>query len=376
MKIAIITFQASDNCGSHLQAYALQEVLEHKYNQEVQVIDFSSPAQQEMYSIFVPTKRFRDVLRNILRIFLYPVLKKEQNEFRKFWRFFNLTPKRYEDSIELSELDGKFDVFVCGSDQIWNYHAGDYADAYLLDFVHKSKKVAYAVSMGQAILNDNPEHATKYKKLLADFSAISIREFKSKEMIQAITKLPVKICLDPTFLLDSSDYDKLMSTKPLIKGKYIFCYAFFYHKMFVENVLRLSRRLGMPVYMIDRKQNIIKGAGRAGIKLTPHTGTEAFLNIFKYATLVFTTSFHGTAFSVNFKKNFWYLNETGGEGDGRATSLLRQLGLMSRYVTPAEIEQINDLLAPIDYTLPYEKLRELRSDSFKFIEENIVNNDR
>lgn len=375
MKIAIITFHASDNCGSHLQTYALQHVLEKKYAQNVQVIDFSSPKQQEMYSIFVPVHRFRDILRNILRIVMYPVLKKEQNEFRKFWRFFHLTPKRYETSDELLELDGKYDVFVCGSDQIWNYHAGDYADAYLLDFVHKSKKVAYAVSMGQAILNDDPEHEAKYKRLLSDFSAISIREFKSKAMIQSITDLPIEICLDPTFLLDTTDYDRIMPTEPLIKGKYIFCYAFTYHKMFVENVMELSRRLGMPVYMIDRKQNIIKGAGRSGIKLTPHTGTEAFLNIFKYATLVFTTSFHGTAFSVNFKKNFWYLNETGGEGDGRATSLLRQLDLMVRYVTPTEIKLIDDLLAPIDYTMPYERLKTLREVSFSFIEENIVKQD-
>lgn len=371
-KIAVITFHASDNCGSHLQAYALQYVLREKYNQDVTIIDFSNLTQRQMYSVFVPVTCLRDVFRNILRFVLYPILKKEQVEFRKFWRFFNLTPKRYKTSKDLEELDGLYDIFVCGSDQVWNYKAGDYDDAYLLNFVHKSTKVAYAVSMGQAVLNDSSCHTKKYTNLLSDFSAISIREFKSQSMIQAITNLPVKICLDPTLLLDSHIYDELMESKPLISGKYIFCYAFTYNAAFVKCVMKLSERLGMPVYMIDRKQNIINGAGLKGIRLTPHTGTEAFLNIFKYATLIFTTSFHGTAFSVNFRKIFWYLNETGDEGDGRATSLLRQMGLMSRYVTPSEIAEIQNLMAPIDYSFTYDKLNSLRKESFDFIEKNIV----
>lgn len=371
-KIGVITFHASDNCGSMLQTYAFQHIMCEKYGIRVEIIDFSNSMQQEMYSIFVKTHRFRDILRNILRVILFPVLKKEQNGFRKFWRYYNLSSKSYRYNSDLKELDGVYDVVVCGSDQVWNFRAGDYDDAYLLNFVRKSKKVAYAVSLGQALLNDTPEHVTKYTKLLEDFSAISVRETKSQALVKSLVRVPVDICLDPTFLLDEEEYDKIMPSDRLIKEPYIFCYAFFYHKQFCENVLALSHRLGLPVYMMDRKQYYIRRVFQTEIKLTPLAGPEAFLNIFKHAEMIFTTSFHGTAFSVILKKKFWYLNETGGEGDGRATSLLRQMGLMHRYVTPDELRNIENLQENIDFDKVGENLNELRKHSFDFIEKNIL----
>ena len=110
----------------------------------------------------------------------------------------------------------------------------------------------------------------------------------------------------------------------------------------------------------------------SGIKLTPMAGPEAFLNVFRNAEMIFTTSFHGTAFSVIFQKKFWYLNETGGEGDGRATSLLRQFGLMHRYVTPTQIQEIVDLNEPINFIEVEKKLKELLEHSLDFIKNNII----
>lgn len=372
MKIGIITFHASDNCGSELQAYALQYILENHFNAEVEIINYRSKKQRDMYSLFVPISRFRDVLRNVLRVFMFPILYKEQKGYRKFWRYYHLSNYEYADSNELQNIDGKYDVIVCGSDQIWNYNAGDYSDSYLLDFVHKSKKVGYAVSMGQAILNNSPKNTEKYKRMIADFSALSVREFKSQPMLQSLSPVPVDICLDPTFLLDSNLYIKMSGNNRLIKEKYIFCYAFTYHKQFCDNVINISNRLGLPVYMMDRKQYYIKRVFMSGIKLTPMAGPEAFLNVFRNAEMIFTTSFHGTAFSVIFQKKFWYLNETGGEGDGRATSLLRQFGLMHRYVTPTQIQEIVDLNEPINFVEVEKKLKELREHSLDYIKNNII----
>lgn len=371
-RIGLITFHASDNCGSMLQTYALQYVLEKKYGQYVEIINFSNDKQHEMYSIFVKVRRLRDVLRNVLRLILYPSLKKEQDGFRKFWKYYNLSKKSYRSNIELKELDWKYDTVVCGSDQIWNFQTGDYDDAYVLNFLNKTPKVAYAVSLGQAKLNDTSEHKEKYRNLLSDFKAISVREFKSQPLVQSLSKVNVDICLDPTFLISPDVYYNIMPEKRLIKEKYIFCYAFYYHKQFCDNVLELSKRLNLPVYMMDRKQYYIKRVFSTGIKLTPFAGPEAFLNIFKFADMIFTTSFHGTAFSVIFKKKFWYLNETGGEGDGRATSLLRQMNLMQRYVTPTEIKQKKNLWEEINFIDVYNNLEMLRKHSFEFIEENII----
>lgn len=370
-KIGLITFHASDNCGSMLQTYALQKVLLNR-GLDVEIINFSCENQREMYSIFVKIRVLRDVVRNIIRLILYPILKREQNGFRCFWKYYRLSKNAYRFNRDLFSIGKMYDCIVCGSDQVWNYKAYDFDDAYLINFAENVRKVAYAVSMGQARLDDDLVQKNKYEKMISDFYAVSIREFKSQSMIQSITNLPVYICLDPTFLINEPDYKSLMGEKRLIDGDYIFCYAFTYHKQFVENVVALSKRLNMPVYMMDRKQNIIKCAWKKGVKLTPAAGPEAFLNVFYYASMIFTTSFHGTAFSVIFKKKFWYLNETGGEGDGRATSLLRQMGLMHRYVTPNELIEIEDLREKIDYDEVYVKLNELRMHSMRFIDEFIV----
>lgn len=45
MKIGIITFHASHNCGSMLQAYALCKVLRDEYHQDAELIDFPTQGQ-------------------------------------------------------------------------------------------------------------------------------------------------------------------------------------------------------------------------------------------------------------------------------------------------------------------------------------------
>jgi hypothetical protein len=135
--------------------------------------------------------------------------------------------------------------------------------------------------------------------------------------------------------------------------------------------MALSKKIGMPVYMMERVPWYIQKVFKTGIKLTPSSGPEAFLNIFKNASMVFTTSFHGTVFSVINKKRFWYLNEKNGSGDGRASSLLNQLGLIDRYVTKEEMANIN-LKEEIDYTSVDEKLNKLQFESLEFLKNNIL----
>jgi hypothetical protein len=369
-RIGIITFHASDNCGSMLQTYALQKVL-IELGCHVEIINFSNEGQRKMYSIFVPLKNFRSIFRNIARLLIYPILAKDKVDYRKFKRFFKLTTEEYSANNELFELDGKFDTFITGSDQVWNYKCPDFDDAYFLNFVSKSKKISYATSLGQANLKLNRNIEDKYRHLLSDFASISVRETNSKVIVQSLYPKNVSVCLDPTLLLNSSSYDKISSAKPLISGEYIICYAFFYNDEFNERVMALSKKIGMPVYMMERVPWYIQKVFKTGIKLTPSSGPEAFLNIFKNASMVFTTSFHGTVFSVINKKRFWYLNEKNGSGDGRASSLLNQLGLIDRYVTKEEMANIN-LKEEIDYTSVDEKLNKLQFESLEFLKNNIL----
>lgn len=364
MKIGIVTFHASDNCGSLLQAYALQRILED-LGHTVEIVDFSSVGQQILYSIVIPYNGIRSIAHNLLGCILYGVLQKEKRSYETFRKGLKLTGKHYTYNKDLIELDGKYDAFICGSDQIWNHKIADYDDAYFLNFVQKSRKIAYAASLGGKSLAETKETCMKFTCLLDNFYAVSVREERSINIVKSLYGKDVDFCLDPTLLFDSEEYVKFDEGR-LIKEKYIFCYAFTYDKMFIAWVHSIAKRMSLPVYIICPKQFYRDFLGFKGIRLAPQTGPKTFISMMKYAEMVLTTSFHGTAFSVLYKKRFWYFNHHGSEGDGRATSLLRQVGLMSRYVTAKETEAVN-LLTEIDYNNVYENLSENRTRSVAFL---------
>ena len=126
----------------------------------------------------------------------------------------------------------------------------------------------------------------------------------------------------------------------------------------------------MPVYIINGKEWARRGLRRKGIKLSPKGGPRAFLSLVSNATMVVTSSFHGSVFSYVFKKNFWYigLNKDGGNDD-RASFLLKQMGLSERYIKTQEALE-KDLLKVPEYD--DKKLQPYVEESINFIEQEIV----
>ena len=369
-KTAIITFHNSDNCGSMLQALALQEIIKRETGTDVQIIDFSSEGQKELYSIFAKPTSLRKIVKNLLCVPVYKNLKKQKNDYQKFMEYFQLTDRSYSNNSELSELDGKYDYYVCGSDQIWNIRCPDADDAYFLNFVHKGRKIAYAPSLGGANLADVATDPERYEKLLNDIEYISIREANGKRWLEEMLHREVQIILDPTFLLSSKEWKKYELKKRVVPGNYIFYYAFHYSKEQNEIVRNISKQMDMPVVSMDVKTWMIRGVFAYGVKLSPEYGPAAFLNLISNAQMVLTRSFHGVAFSTIFERNFWMLGKlTNPNGDDRAASILNQLGLSHRMISLDEIKAGVDLNEEIDYVLVKSKLRVLQDKSIKYLKD-------
>lgn len=129
----------------------------------------------------------------------------------------------------------------------------------------------------------------------------------------------------------------------------------------------------MPVYFLEPKEWALRLCWRNNIKLVHNYGPESFMNLMANATLVFTTSFHGTAFSTIFRKNFWYIDSGHSDltKDDRAVSFLQQLGLLGRY---QKIEYLlsTDVSAMPDYATVEKKLNTLRERSFAYLE-SVIN---
>jgi len=370
-KIGIITFHASHNCGSMLQALALQRKVDQLANTKSEIIDFSNKRQQRMYSIFVNPKNLKEFIKNILSIPFYGKLKKHYNSHLNFIKnYFNLTEMSYETQEQLKNLNGYFEYWICGSDQIWNITCGDADDAYFLNFVTEGIKIAYAPSLGAINIVEKADNIEKYKKYISEFSALSIRELNGKRRIEELVNRNVELLLDPTLLMLPEEWDEYISQK-LYDYNYIFYYAFHYSPEVNKIVKSISKNLKIPVIILDVKAWGIKGIFLNGFKISKEFGPIAFLNLIKNANLVLTTSFHGTVFSVLYKKKFWYISSSmHNKDDDRAITLLNQVNLTERLVNINEIEMDN-ILSEIDFSKTTQSLNRQRQNSINFLKKSL-----
>lgn len=342
MKIGIMTFHDSHNCGSMLQAYALQQYLSSQLGIESEIIDYSNESQRKMYSIVYKPVSIKELIRNILNIFFLKPLMRHKNDYLEFSnKYFIKSEKKYTNKQDLANENFDYTHLIAGSDQVWNTHAKDFDDCYMLSFANKENKIAYAVSLGATDLTLEPEVKT-YKTLINEFEFISVREQNAQTWVQSLyNKGNVDICVDPTLLLESKEWMPLVGKRE-VKEKYIFWYAMTYKKDVLKIVKSISKKLNMPVYIIDAKEWSRRGLFLHNIKLAHAGGPSSFLSLIYNAEIVLTSSFHGTIFSYMFKKKFWYINiNDKPTKDDRASFLLKQLGLTDRYVTKKEIESMN-----------------------------------
>ena len=368
-KTAIITFHNSHNCGSMLQALALQEKIEEYTGMKAIIIDFSNEGQKDLYSIFPKVKNIKGLVKNILFVPYYSKLKKQQSDYIEFMNHFNLSEKQYHKNDELYELDGKYDTWICGSDQVWNISCPDADDAYFLNFVKQGKKIAYAPSFGGTNIAKAADDAKKYIDYFKDFDILSIRETNGKRWLEEMIDREIPIIADPTLLLTKDEWLKYALPERVIQGDYIFYYAFHYNKEQNELAKEIARKLNMKLISIDVKTWIIRGLGRYHVKLSPEFGPAAFLNVVSNANMILTRSFHGAVFSTLFEKPFWMLGKisTDPNKDDRAYSVLKQLGLENRGITLEEIRNGRDIWEPINYSKVLLKHQEMRKCAKDFI---------
>lgn len=330
MKIGIITFHASFNYGSMLQAWALQTYLERQ-GHEVQIVNYRSKVQRLTYHKPLDFHNLENSLSSCKRLLLYPSsikpLNKKWHLFDDFLhQEFHLTGEVHTVK-ELEKSDFNFDLLICGSDQIWNTNAPDSDEAYYGNWF-KGRKISYAASFGQYPEKINMDFV---KSQLKNFQALAVREEQTKNKIEESGLANnIQVVCDPTLLLSANTYETLIKDKPLIKGKYIFFYTpvgLPYEYFAIADYL--AEQTGMEVFTE-------KAYYPRDLKNYPHiheylpTGPKEFLNLVKNATIVCGGSFHLQVFSILFHKDFYCIN---GDKDARTNNLLRICGLEDRIIS-------------------------------------------
>ncbi|MCM1284183.1 MAG: polysaccharide pyruvyl transferase family protein [Roseburia sp.] len=320
-RIGIITLSASDNCGSLLQAFALQQILKERFAYRVEIINLKTKKSARVYDLF--TKDFyrhpRKTLFVLMHIRSIWNQKRDYEDFRK--QYLDMTHRVYKNISDLKHLKYDYDVIIAGSDQLWNADMLDYDDAFFIPWETSAKKVAYSVSLGSLQKYDSvkTEHVRKWLK---NFDMISVREVTGKQTLEVLTNKRIEILADPTLLIEPEEW-KLLAGGRMISKEYIFYYSWAYSDVSMNKIVqRFAKEKSLDVYVINSSKWRRFRPEKFGFWLYEKSGPIAFINLMLYAKYVFVQSFHGVVFSNILKKRFFFLNENI-DVDFRADNMLK-----------------------------------------------------
>lgn len=365
MKIGILTLSASDNCGSLLQAYALQTVLESRFGVSVEVLDFRCENSREMYDLFSrkPWKYPRRTLNNLLH---FPSVSRQKRDYEDFRRnTLHASARTFATAEELAEVADDYDILICGSDQVWNVNIPDFDPAYFLGWAGNTKRVAYAPSLGGCDFSAFADQQL-LKKWLLDFAAVSTREQVGVDCVKDVAGLDIPIVPDPTLLMTGQQWQAIPGER-IVKEPYIFFYSWAYEDEELNRVVQeYARKRNLAVYVIDAFKWPKLKPQDFGFKMAPSGGPQTFLNLMKHADFAFVQSFHGVIFAYMMARDFYLLdNRPVGAMDNRLASILRLLEKEDRVARC--VEDVKE--DPIDYSTIPESLAKSRETGLSYLEE-------
>ena len=367
MRTGLITFHFAHHYGAQLQAYATMRAI-RELGHDCQIIDFRLPHTTGTNHLFKKPDSVRALASNVHTALHYGPMKLRHDRFEAFVaEQMDLSPRRYTSNEELRRDPPAYDVYVAGSDQIWNpyiYVNKQFEPAFLLDFAREGRKIAYAPSLGVSSLPQ--PYDGQLREYLASFGALSAREGRGKELLESITDKEVQLVLDPTLLLTGEQWGELAAV-PDRKQPYILCYFISDPGEVGERARELHQRTGWPIVQLAGIRRKLPGAE----KVVFDAGPREFLGLFQNAACVCTNSFHGSVFSLQFDRPFFTAmspKEKAEPAYSRIYSLLSRLGCEDRIVGMPNTASVD---AEMDYAIIHRKLAETRAESAGYLKRAI-----
>lgn len=371
MKICTITCHDVYNHGASLQAYALMKYLINR-GHEVEIIDYKPHYLSNHYNLLsIGNPKWN---RNIFSKSLYLILKlpgrivslRRKSSFDKFTsKFLKLTSSRYKSNEELKGDLPNADAYICGSDQIWNsLHKNGRDPAFYLDFVPEGKiKMSYAASFATKSITD------KYKPMVKErvkrLNGISVRETSGVEILKKLNINNAVTVVDPVFLLDTNDWDRMSAKK--FYDKYILVYDFDNSNLIKKIAINISKEKGYKIYSIN------PGKLKYADKYFSFHGPETFVSLIKNAQFIISNSFHAAVFSIIYEKDFAIVNRDESINT-RMQDLLDDLKLNKRLLD--KNFTLEQLMEKIDYEETKKILKSKIDFSEKYLTDLLVLNNK
>lgn len=390
MKVGIITFHCAHNYGAMLQCVALQRVIEREGN-DVFVIDYEPAYLTRASKVFKPVMqhvrkvyqcyRSRNAAYRAIRVLLGFVRAVASNMF--FWKgikinkefdgfmkkHMNLTPKTTV-AEKLNESVPEIDLIVCGSDQIWNPQITGFGfdPAYFGHFgTPETKRISYAASA----CNLSDDYFQDFNTLISNMNAVSIRENSTADYLRSKLSLSVRTDLDPTLLLEKSDFKGYEENVSLPKKSFILLYT-------LEDA-ESKEKAAKKVFALQKANpdlHIVDISPQRSRRIFNHyrylgfVSPGAMLKCIDLASVVVTNSFHGTALSIVYQKDFWTAVHS--SRGNRIVDLLNMLGLTDRTINDNTISKV-DNFGSIDFGSVNVCLNDKRRRSIEYLKKNLEN---
>lgn len=295
--IGIVTFNQAINFGAVLQMYALQNCIK-QLGGSCEIVNYQSKKLAKIYErkklkyYLNPKKLYSFIFRNSCTSY-------NTEGFRAFIdKHISVSSQVYHTPESLKEANRNYEIFIAGSDQVFNIYccAGD--DSYFLPFVTSPNiKYSYAASLGLSRIP--PELVGQYQELLCDFKELSIREKTGASAISQVLNKSCRVDVDPSFLLSKEDWTEVASPC-LTPDKYILVYVLAEDKHIFAHAKKLAKKHKCKIiYINDRFFS------RFGMDNKRKTEPSEWLDLFRNASAVVTNSYHGLVFSLIFDRTVY-----------------------------------------------------------------------
>lgn len=368
------------NYGTSLVGYALLKELQ-KLGYDVEIINYvKRPTLREKFVIGWNQFRVQGAKMFIKRFASKPSNPNYTNGIKVRTKAVEAYKERkliplFHDYVgypALSNGSRNYDAVVVGSDQVW-LPLGLKTKFFNLLFVDDNvRKIAYASSFGVSEIPDFQKKETG--RYLDRFYRISVRENKGKEIVESLSHQTATVVADPTMLLDRNEWaDEVQYSKADTSVPYIFCYFLGPNLEARKAANALKDKTGLKIITIRHMDEFVEYDEKFGDEAPYDVNPEDFVKYIKDAAYVLTDSFHCTAFSIQFQKNFmtFYRFAVGAKGgrNSRIDSLFNVLGVPRSHIYNGDISMVD---APIDWTAVDSKLCSFREESVKFLNSALI----
>ena len=303
MKVLTLTTQFANNYGALLQCYALCRFLNNQEGVDCEVINYLPTIHGDSWGILRKPRTIKDFAKIVYSLLNVKFVLDKHEKDRLVRKYIEdnipLTASTYDREAILANPP-KADIYICGSDQIWNHIIFKEDLTYYFDFVKEGKRVAYAASVADPW---PPAFEIIVRPLLNRFDAISLREKGNVVQAQSLAKdIVVHWVADPVFLL-SKEHWEMVSNKPSISEPYIFCYFLNVDPFAVDVVNKLRKITGYKVVNLALDALDKFHSDMVYRRANPFD----FIGFIKHASYICTNSFHCSAFSIIFEKKFAFI---------------------------------------------------------------------